>query len=162
LVIASALLGTFVLIGCRGATTTEGQQPTKSTDSTALPRATEAEVKKALDELQGSWEVTKRVKEGEEMDVKGVTVIFEKDKMTIKKPELADQVNKIAIDPGQHPARFDMLFGHTSKAPGIYELVGDEMKFNLTEIGKGTTPPSDFAPTNSTELYVMKRMKAPK
>lgn len=153
-----ALLSGSVLLSSCGSPNTSTVPQAQTAISDTSRKATDVEINKALEALQGSWSVTRRVKEGEDKEVKGLVAIIEKDQMTLKKPGF-DDVSKISVDPSQKPARIDMIPKTLSvQVEGIYQLTGDDLKIHLALAGSGGTVPNDFEPKPSTELLIMKRI----
>jgi uncharacterized protein (TIGR03067 family) len=152
--LAAALIasGPF-FCGCGGPITSATQS--NPADATPPRPATEADIKKALEDLQGTWDITRRVTEGNERTEKGLATYIENDRMTIKKPGLADDVYKISVDPAPKPSRIELAYERAPvKFQAIYELVGDELKVHISSFG---ATPKDFQPRKDTELLVMTR-----
>ena len=113
-----------------------------------------------LKALQGTWQMIKAVKEGKatDKDIKGVTMVIEKDTLTIKDGKRDEQV-KIKVDPSKKPHQIDLEVGKgkIETVKGIYKLEKDELSIRFAERGKDR--PTSFDTKGEGGLLVFKRKK---
>lgn len=116
--------------------------------------------------LVGTWTYVSGVKDGQKVDaemLKKGTVEITKDTITLKS-DMGNFVIKYKLDAAKTPAQLDMEItegpaGVGSKAPGIIELKGDELK--LCYVPMGDAPPKDFSAKEGSKahLFVLKQKK---
>ncbi len=125
--------------------------------------------KKALDQLQGTWTASSVEYAGEKVGgdvVKGLTLVVEGDKMTIKgeSAEL-EKYGKatLKIDPTTTPKLMDVTITHGDEKgttfEGIYEVDKDEWKLCVKLAGKERPAKLESAAGSQDVLVVFKREK---
>jgi uncharacterized protein (TIGR03067 family) len=89
-----------------------------------------------------------------------VTFLVSGDKLEIKLGELAMK-GSYKVDETKKPKTLDVTMEGGEKIIGIYELLGDKVKFCMTLDEKGTQRPKEFASTAGSgyKLVVLKRAK---
>lgn len=117
------------------------------------------------EKLVGTWTYVSAESGGQKKDkdaLKGQTVIFTKDKLTLK-GEQGMFVLKYDVDAKKSPATINMEivespFGGGAKAAGIIELSGDDLKMCYNP--ESDKPPTKFeAKEGMTRFLVLKRAK---
>jgi uncharacterized protein (TIGR03067 family) len=125
-----------------------------------------ADVEKELKKFQGTWTFESVEADGKEQpadEFKGMTLIFEGDKHTVKKGDEVIQVGTQKIDPSKSPKTIDvtMTEGPNKGAVmlGIYEIRGDTLKVCFDPEGKKR--PTEFKSASGSQTFVVvhKRMK---
>jgi uncharacterized protein (TIGR03067 family) len=126
----------------------------------------QADVQKELKKFQGVWTFESVEAAGQKSpaeSLKGLTLVFEGEKHTVKKGEQVLQVGTQKIDPSKSPKTIDvtMTEGPSKGAVmlGIYEINGETLKVCFDETGKKR--PTEFkSPAGSTTFVnVHKRVK---
>jgi uncharacterized protein (TIGR03067 family) len=122
----------------------------------------EKEVKK----FQGTWTFESSEAGGEKLladGLKGLVLIFEGDKHTVKKGDEVIQVGTQKLDPSKSPKTIDvtMTEGPQKGAVmlGIYEINGDTLKVCFDAEGKKRPTEFKSAPGSQTFVNVHKRTK---
>jgi uncharacterized protein (TIGR03067 family) len=125
-----------------------------------------ADVEKELKKFEGTWTVESVVAGGMEIPIdnfKGMTVIFEGDKYTVKIGDEVIQKATQKLDPSKSPKTMD---GTVSEGPhkgtvilGIYEISGDTLKICFDPEGKKRPTEFKTAAGSQTTLAVYKRAK---
>src|SRR5690348_6922028 len=94
-----------------------------------------ADVEKELKKFQGTWtfeSVETGGKQEPAADFKGMTVIFEGGKYTVKKGDEVIQVGTQKLDPSKSPKTLDVTvadgLNKGALMLGIYEITGDTLK----------------------------------
>ena len=125
-----------------------------------------ADLEKEVRKFQGTWTIESSVTGGEEIppgELKGVVVIFEGDKHTVKKGDEVIQVGIQKLDPSKSPKTIDvtMTEGLNKGAVmlGIYEIDGDTLKVCFDPQGKKRPTEFKSAPGSQTFVNVHKRVK---
>lgn len=125
-----------------------------------------ADIEKELKKFQGTWtfeSVEAGGKEQPAAEFKGMTVIFEGDKHTVKKGDEVIQVGTQKLDPSKSPKTLDvtMVEGPNKGAVllGIYEISGDTLKVCFDPEGKKR--PTEFKSASGSQIFVAvhKRVK---
>ena len=125
-----------------------------------------ADVAKELKKLHGVWTFESVVAGGQKApadDLKGLTLIFEGDKYTVKKGDEVIQVGTQKLDPSKSPKAVDVTIieglNKGTSMLGIYEIDGDTLKVCFDEDGK-KRPKQFKSPAGSkTFVNVHKRVK---
>ena len=125
-----------------------------------------ADVEKELKKFQGTWTVESVEAGGKEVPIdlfKGMTVIFEGDKYTVKMGDKVIQTATQKLDPSKSPKTLD---GTVTEGPnkgtvilGIYEISGDTLKVCFDPEGKKRPTEFKTAAGSQTTLVVYKRVK---
>jgi uncharacterized protein (TIGR03067 family) len=125
-----------------------------------------ADVEKELKKFQGTWTLESVETGGKEQpaaEFKGVTVIFEGDKHTVKKGDEVIQVGTQKLDPSKSPKTIDVTMTEGPNKGtvmlGIYEIEGDTLKVCFDSEGKKRPTEFKSAPGSATFVNVHKRMK---
>jgi uncharacterized protein (TIGR03067 family) len=125
-----------------------------------------ADLEKEVKKFQGVWIFESSETGGKELaadQLKGLILLFEGDKHTVKKGDEVIQVGTQKLDPSKSPKTIDVTMTEgPSKGTvmlGIYEIDGDTLKvcFDL----EGKKRPTEFksAPGSQTFVNVHKRAK---
>jgi uncharacterized protein (TIGR03067 family) len=125
-----------------------------------------AEEKSDMEKLIGTWTYVSGEKNGDKVDAESLkkgSVVITKDTITLKSNE-EDYVIKYQLDTKKKPWAIAMEItagpqGQGSKADGIIELKGDELKLCYPAMGGKT--PTEFAAKKDSGLhyFVLKRKK---
>ena len=120
---------------------------------------------KDVSRLQGTWNIVKRVKNGQEEDAKshpgqlkftGHTAVEVRDGVT-------EQEGSFTIDASKTPHRITMTGSRGPNAgsvfEGIYELEGDTLKLAYSTGPDANTPPKDFDAKDHIGLLTLERQK---
>jgi uncharacterized protein (TIGR03067 family) len=123
--------------------------------------------------LQGTWEILELTAYGKKVDfnsIKGTKFIFVKDKLTIQPPndkleELVTRNFSFKLTAAKKPAEVDLTIldgkdkGLTS--PGIYEIVGDTLRWCQSDATKAPERPKGFTSLDKSTIYLftLKRAK---
>jgi uncharacterized protein (TIGR03067 family) len=125
-----------------------------------------ADLEKELKKLQGTWTLESVEVGGKEQpaaDFKGMTVIFEGDKFTVKAGDDVIQVGTDKLDPSKSPKTVDFTVTEgLSKGAvmlGIYEISGDTLKVCFDPEGKKRPTEFKSASGSQTFVNVHKRVK---
>jgi uncharacterized protein (TIGR03067 family) len=131
---------------------------------------------KDVDKLQGTWDLKSMEARGK--DVKGpatekITVVFEKDTMTLKGPLAAEKGKdekpefptfRFALDEEKSPktVKIELLNGPQKggKGVGIYKLDGDDLWLLLPNGPDAGDPPKEFKTTSESKHALMKLTRA--
>jgi len=121
-----------------------------------------AQIKQDIDKLQGNWQCTKMVGDGQEAPAEIVSkVIF-----TFKGDQVANSIDPgdlatIKIDPSKTPTTIDFIDKDNKVDEGIYIIEGDTLKFCMSPSESKKPRPTSFESTkeNSTILAVFTRKK---
>lgn len=129
---------------------------------------------KDLDKLKGTWDIKSMEARGREITPPGdskLSMVFEKDTMTMKGPQAANGAGgqpefpsfRIKLDESKSPRTIvmEMLTGpHTGeKGTGIYKFEGDELWLCLPN-GADEETPKEFKTTPETKHALMKLARA--
>src|SRR5262245_54682530 len=102
-----------------------------------------AEVEIELKKLQGAWTFESVEAGGTSVppaELKGITVIFEGDKYTVKHGDAVIQAATVKLDPSKSPKTFDVTVAEGpykgNAILGIYEISGDTLKECFDPEGK--------------------------
>lgn len=121
---------------------------------------------KEVRKFRGSWTIESSVTGGKEIppdQLKGLIVIYEGDKHTVKMGDKVIQVGTQKLDPSKSPKTIDMTMTEgPSKGTvmlGIYEIDGDTLKVCFDP--QGNKRPTEFksAPGSVNFVNIHKRMK---
>jgi uncharacterized protein (TIGR03067 family) len=125
-----------------------------------------ADLSREARKFQGTWTIESSVTGGEEIppgELKGVVVIFEGDKHTVKKGDEILQVGTQKLDPSKSPKTIDvtMTEGPHKGAVmlGIYEIDGDTLRVCFDPEGKKRPTEFKSAPGSENFVNVHKRIK---
>jgi len=124
-----------------------------------------AEAEKELQKFQGTWTFESVQAGGKELPAagfKGMTVVFEGDKYSVKNSDQVVEAARLKLDPSQSPKAFDST---VTEGPNrgtvilaIYEISGDTLQVCFDPEGKKR--PTEFkAESGSQTLVVHKRVK---
>jgi uncharacterized protein (TIGR03067 family) len=126
-----------------------------------------ANVEKELKKFQGTWtfeSVEAGGKKSPADELKGLTLIFEGDKHTVKKGDEVIQVGRQKLDPSKSPKTIDvtMIEGPSKGAVmlGIYEISDDTLKVCFDSEGKKR--PTEFKSPAGSETFVNVHKRAKK
>ena len=125
-----------------------------------------ADLEKEVRKFQGTWTFESSETGGKELpagELKGVIVIFEGDKHTVKKGDEVIQVGTQKLDPSKSPKTIDVTLteGPNKGAVmlGIYEIDGDTLKVCFDPQGKKRPTEFKSAPGSENFVNVHKRVK---
>jgi uncharacterized protein (TIGR03067 family) len=125
-----------------------------------------ADLEKEVKKLQGTWTFESSEAGGKEVPadgLKGLVLIFEGDKHTVKNGDKVIQVGTQKLDPSKSPKTIDvtMTEGPNKGAVmlGIYEISGDTLKVCFDAEGKKRPTEFKSAPGSQTFVNVHKRAK---
>jgi uncharacterized protein (TIGR03067 family) len=125
-----------------------------------------ADLEKEVKKFQGSWTIESSVTGGKEAPadaLKGLIVIFEGAKHTVKKGDEVIQVGTQKLDPSKSPKTIDvtMTEGPNKGAVmlGIYEFDGDTLKVCFDPQGKKRPTEFKSAPGSENFVNIHKRVK---
>jgi uncharacterized protein (TIGR03067 family) len=119
-------------------------------------------VKKELKRLEGTWQFTKMVRDGEDTpakEVESLQLVIAGDKLTVKNPK-KDEVAQFTIDATKNPHFINIQPGGGAKlVEGIYKLVKDRL--TICFIHDGGPRPKEFASPKKTRavLTILERVK---
>ena len=125
-----------------------------------------ADLEKEVKKFQGTWTIESSVTGGTELpadQLKGLVVVFEGDKHSVKKGDDVLQVGTQKLDPSKSPKTIDVtMVEGPSKGTvmlGIYEIDADTLKVCFDPEGK--TRPTEFKspPGSKNFINVHKRVK---
>jgi len=125
-----------------------------------------ADLDKEVKKFQGTWTFESSESGGKELpadELKGVILIFEGDKHTLKKGDEVIQVGTQKIDPSKSPKTIvvTMIEGPNKGKVmlGIYEIDGDTLKVCFDPQGKKRPTEFKSAPGSENFVNVHKRLK---
>jgi len=125
-----------------------------------------ADLEKELRKFQGTWTFESSEAGGKELaagELKGLILVFEGDKHTVKKGNEVIQVGTQKLDPSKSPKAIDVtLTEGVNKGAvmlGIYEINGDTLKVCFDAEGKKRPTQFKSAPASKTFVNVHKRLK---
>jgi uncharacterized protein (TIGR03067 family) len=125
-----------------------------------------ADLEKEVKKFQGTWTIESSVTGGTELpadQLKGLVVVFEGDKHSVKKGDDVLQVGTQKLDPSKSPKTIDVTMTEgPSKGTvmlGIYEFDGDTLKVCFDSEGKKRPTEFKSAPGSQTFVNVHKRVK---
>jgi uncharacterized protein (TIGR03067 family) len=125
-----------------------------------------ADVEKELQKFQGTWTFESAEAGGRQLpagDLKGLVLIFEGDKHTVKKGDEVVRVGTQKLDPSKSPKAIDVTIteGVNKGAVmlGIYEITGDTLKVCFDAEGKKRPTEFKSAPGSETFVNIHKRAK---
>jgi uncharacterized protein (TIGR03067 family) len=131
------------------------------------PADDKADLEKEVRNFQGSWTIESSETGGKAIppgELKGLIVIFEGDKHTVKKGDEVIQVGTQKLDPSKSPKAIDvtMTVGPNKGAVmlGIYEIDGDTLKVCFDPQGKKR--PTEFKSPPGSENFVNVHKRAKK
>jgi uncharacterized protein (TIGR03067 family) len=107
---------------------------------------------KGLEQLKGSWEVTKS-----EPEFSPKRLVFDGNKLTIVFGEEEKKETKIRIDVSAKPAQID-IDPDKENSLGIYEVSGDTLRICFATT-KGGKRPTEFKASEGVILVTLKREK---
>jgi uncharacterized protein (TIGR03067 family) len=118
-----------------------------------------ADLEKEIKKFQGVWTFESSEAGGKELpagDLKGLILIFEGDKHTVKKGDEVLQVGTQKLDPSKSPKTIDVTMTEgPSKGTvllGIYEIDGDTLKVCFDVEGKKR--PTEFKSAAGSQIIV--------
>ena len=125
-----------------------------------------ADLEKEVRKFQGTWTFESSETGGKELpagELKGLILVFEDDKHTVKKGNEVIQVGTQKLDPSKSPKAIDVtLTEGVNKGAvmlGIYEINGDTLKVCFDAEGKKRPTQFKSAPASKTFVNVHKRLK---
>lgn len=125
-----------------------------------------ADLEKETKKFQGDWTFESSQTGGKEIpagELKGIVVIFEGDKHTVKKGDEVLQVGTQKLDPSKSPKAMDVTITEgPSKGAimlGIYEIDGDTLKVCFDPQGKKRPTEFKSPPGSENFVNVHKRVK---
>jgi uncharacterized protein (TIGR03067 family) len=120
---------------------------------------------KGLKELQGSWEMVSKERNGEKQEVKKSIVTFRKDRFETVADGKPMESGTISVNPDKKPKTYDVTITGDFKEKGqtyhgIYEIDGDTLR-TCVNTNAGKERPKEFAskPGRGHLLIVWKRVK---
>ena len=123
------------------------------------PADDKVDLEKEGRKFQGTWTIESSETGGKAIppgELKGLIVIFEGDKHTVKKGEEVIQVGTQKLDPSKSPKAIDvtMTEGPNKEAVmlGIYEIDGDTLKVCFDAEGKKR--PTEFKSAAGSQIFV--------
>jgi uncharacterized protein (TIGR03067 family) len=130
-------------------------------------RARPAEPAKGKDDLSGTWTLVKAVRNGKPepaRKIKDVKVVINKGALHFLTAGKKSPTARFTLDPAGDPPAIDLVptsGGFKDKAmPGIYELMGDDLKLCFAVPGK-KRPRKFDSPTDSGNLFLVLRRAKP-
>jgi uncharacterized protein (TIGR03067 family) len=125
-----------------------------------------ADLEKEVKKFQGAWTIESSVTGGKELPadaLKGLIVIFEGAKHTVKKGDEVIQVGTQKLDPSKSPKTIDVTMTEGPNKGtvmlGIYEIDGDTLKVCFDPQGKKRPTEFKSAPGSENFVNVHKRIK---
>jgi uncharacterized protein (TIGR03067 family) len=125
-----------------------------------------ADLEKEAKKFQGAWTIESSEAGGKELpagELKGLIVIFEGDKHTVKKGDEVIQVGTQKLDPSKSPKTIDVTMAEGPNKGkvmlGIYEIDGDTLKVCFDPQGKKRPTEFKSAPGSENFVNVHKRVK---
>ncbi|HMP02517.1 MAG TPA: TIGR03067 domain-containing protein [Gemmatales bacterium] len=125
-----------------------------------------AALEKEVSLFQGTWTIESSITGGVEIptdQLKGLVMVFESDKHTVKMGDQVIQVGTQKLDPSKSPKTIDVTMTEgPSKGMvmlGIYELDGDTLKVCFDATGKKRPTEFKSEPGSTTFVNVHKRVK---
>jgi uncharacterized protein (TIGR03067 family) len=125
-----------------------------------------ADLEKEVRKFQGTWTFESCETGGKQLpasELKGLILIFEGDKHTVKKGDEVIQVGTQKLDPSKSPKTIDvtMTEGPNKGAVmlGIYEIDGDTLKVCFDPQGKNRPTEFKSPPGSETFVNVHKRVR---
>jgi uncharacterized protein (TIGR03067 family) len=110
--------------------------------------------------LQGTWLLQSAQREGQPLDLQGVTFRFAGDKVVVRSPQDDAKESVVRLGPAKTPAEIDVRpVNETETALGIYRLEGDVL--TICTADPGQPRPTEFAsrPGLKVTLLVLKRQE---
>jgi uncharacterized protein (TIGR03067 family) len=130
------------------------------------PAGDKADLEKEVRKFQGTWTIESSETGGKAIppgELKGLIVIFEGDKHTVKKGDEVIQVGTQKLEPSKSPKAIDvaMTEGPNKGAVmlGIYEIDGDTLKVCFDPQGKERPTEFKSPPGSENFVNVHKRVK---
>ena len=116
-----------------------------------------ARVGPAHAELQGTWDVTQIVNNGEPApgdEIRGMRFVFAGDQLTVSGPDEGPDEFTVTLDPAQVPAAMDLfLVGRETKILAIYKLDRDTLTIAMPPQAAGRRArPTTFVSMRGSEL----------
>jgi uncharacterized protein (TIGR03067 family) len=125
-----------------------------------------ADLENEVKKFQGTWTIESSVTGGKEIptdELKGLVVIFEDAKHTVKKGDEVIQVGTQKIDPSKSPKTIDVTMTEGPNKGkvmlGIYEFNADTLKVCFDSQGKNRPKEFKSAPDSEIFVNVHKRVK---
>jgi uncharacterized protein (TIGR03067 family) len=130
------------------------------------PADDKADLEKEVRKFQGTWTFESSEAGGKELpagELKGLVLIFEGDKHTVKKGDEVIQVGTQKLDPSKSPKAIDVTMTEgVNKGKimlGIYAIDGDTLTVCFDSQGKKRPTEFKGAPGSETFVNVHKRLK---
>jgi uncharacterized protein (TIGR03067 family) len=130
--------------------------------------AQDADAKKDLQSLQGTWKLISSIDSGQEVPAELIakaTIIIEGNKLRFRmEGEAKEEEATFTLDPTKKPRAIDLVTrrsdGTTQTARGIYKIEGDRVTL-CTNSAKDGERPTEFASRRQTRLGlgVLERVK---
>jgi uncharacterized protein (TIGR03067 family) len=124
------------------------------------------DLEKEVGRFQGAWTFESSESGGKKLpidELKGLTLIFEGDKHTVKKGDKVIQVGTQKLDPTKSPKTIDVTLAEGpikgTVMLGIYEIDGDTLKVCFDPQGKKRPTEFKSAPGSDDFVNVHKRVK---
>jgi uncharacterized protein (TIGR03067 family) len=124
----------------------------------------QADEKKVLDELKGTWAISELTWNGKDYSKLKFNFVFKGNEVVVEGNDLVKVEYarlKVKIDPATMPKIFDITVGDGvqkgATMEGIYELKGKELKICLKVFGKDRPAEFGSAAGSSVALLVLKR-----
>ena len=125
-----------------------------------------ADLEKEVRKFQGTWTFESSVAGGKELpadQLKGLILLFEGEKHTVKKGDEVIQVGTQKLDPSKSPKTIDVTVAEGPNKGtvmlGIYEIDGDRLKVCFDPQGKKRPTEFKSAPGSENFVNVHKRVK---
>jgi uncharacterized protein (TIGR03067 family) len=123
------------------------------------------ESNQAAPELEGAWDVTRIINDGEEApaeEIRGMRFVFTGATLTVTGPEEGPDELTVKTDPSQQPAAIDLMDEQTTM-PGIYRLEDDTLTIAIRpRTAAHAARPTEFASEPGSEVSVMMLQRRPK
>jgi uncharacterized protein (TIGR03067 family) len=123
------------------------------------------DAKKDLEKMQGTWKVQKLVNNGTEAPAEVVakmSVVIEKNKMTVQSEGRPGEVAEVTLDPSQKPAHYDFTPTNPNDnkpRQGLYKFDGDKLYLCWTRGGGGRPKDLESKPESMIVVFELKKEK---
>ncbi|HEX8916654.1 MAG TPA: TIGR03067 domain-containing protein [Humisphaera sp.] len=128
------------------------------------PGASKPDAKTDKEQIQGTWKVVGRAKQGErtpdaEVAEHPVTLTFAGDAVREVRDGKPKDEGTFKLDPSAAPKRITLTGADGRAFEGIYELAGDTLKIAYGVRDGAGKPPKDFTGGENAGLLVLERQK---